>query len=270
MVIPRTSLDGLELVRTTSTVLMRSPYQQSARRPIEATPHQSDQTAGDGRRPKPVEPVHDPAMTGNKTTGIFRAEPPFHPGFRTNRQIAPGLKVRMQSQGSQAVLDDPKSRATSSAAIMAPAVPAIAPDQVFFGLTAGISFGPPRLGRQNNRKHPSSTRWRTGARSRQNHMRRRDVKEIGASSSAPAYPRPSVTHNLRVGGEKIAAASAPSPNMSSAEMGRSTHTRKPAAAIAPAHDRNSGRCDLPATSSSHSHKTASAATPQKSMKGQLP
>ena len=27
---------------------------------------------------------------------------------------------------------------------MAPSVPAIAPDQVFFGLTAGNSFGPPK------------------------------------------------------------------------------------------------------------------------------
>ena len=40
-----------------------------------------DQAAGDGRSPKPVQPVHDPAMTGNEPTGIFRAELPFHPGF---------------------------------------------------------------------------------------------------------------------------------------------------------------------------------------------
>ena len=41
-------------------------------------------------------------------------------------------------------LNAPKKLATRTATIMAPSVPATAPDQVFFGLTAGISFGPPK------------------------------------------------------------------------------------------------------------------------------
>ncbi len=37
---------------------------------------------------------------------------------------------------------------------MAPSVPAMAPDQVFFGLTAGISFGPPKA---RPAKYPSTS-----------------------------------------------------------------------------------------------------------------
>ena len=40
--------------------------------------------------------------------------------------------------------NDPNRLATTSATITAPIVPTIAPDQVLFGLTAGINFGPPK------------------------------------------------------------------------------------------------------------------------------
>ncbi len=41
-------------------------------------------------------------------------------------------------------LNDPKYAATKTATIIAPSAPAIAPDQVFFGLIAGSNFGPPK------------------------------------------------------------------------------------------------------------------------------
>src|SRR5215468_6667669 len=81
---------------------------------------------------------------------------------------------------------------------------------------------------------------------------------------------PIVTHSLRSGGAKIAADSPPSPIISSAAVGRPNHARNPAIASAPPHDENISRYVGPTTNVIHSHKTASAAAPQNSAKGQSP
>src|SRR5215813_1953726 len=81
---------------------------------------------------------------------------------------------------------------------------------------------------------------------------------------------PIVTHSLRSGGAKIAAASPPSPIISTPAIGRPSQARKPAMTSAPPHDENISRYVGPTTNVIHSHKTASAAAPQNSANGQSP
>src|SRR5262245_36705313 len=167
-------------------------------------------------------------------------------------------------------LNDPNRLVTTSATIMAPAAPAIARDQGFFGLTEGNNSGPAKA---RPAKYPRTSVVQTTANTRTitaNPYALSPRINIGASNIAPAYPTPSVTHSCRPDAEKIAVASAPSPTISNATTGLPSHAKKSAPAIAPAHVENTSRYELPATSMNHSQSTASAATPQKSANGQSP
>ena len=77
-------------------------------------------------------------------TGIFDAKAPLDPGFE---QIAELRHHREQQRDDAAIATGAERSKTiarrRTATITAPSVPPMAPDQVFFGLTAGISFGPP-------------------------------------------------------------------------------------------------------------------------------
>ena len=69
---------------------------------------------------------------------------------------------------------------------MAPSAPATAPDQVFFGLTAGISFGPPKA---RPAKYPRTSVVQTIANKStiaRNPSMSSARSSIGASSMAPA------------------------------------------------------------------------------------
>ena len=106
---------------------------------------QADQRSRETAADEAVEPVHQAAMAGNECAGVLGAEPPLDRRFE---QVA-GLRQR------------PTARARRSPTAASPLgaedggdrehrrprwprrVPPSAPDQVFFGLTRGTSFGPP-------------------------------------------------------------------------------------------------------------------------------
>ena len=89
-----------------------------------------------------VEPVHQPAVAGNEMARILGAEAAFDGGF----EQVPGLREHRsdgRSSPNATTSERPAAIATASAAAIAASVPPIAPDQVFFGLMCGASFGPP-------------------------------------------------------------------------------------------------------------------------------
>src|SRR5262245_60884295 len=72
--------DGFGAARTTSVFIVL-PHQQSAARHLEAAPQQSDQRGHDTCRDEAIEPVHQPAVTGDKVARILGAEPALEKGF---------------------------------------------------------------------------------------------------------------------------------------------------------------------------------------------
>jgi hypothetical protein len=48
---------------------------------MEAAAGYADQSANQGRRPKAVQPVHDPAVARDKRTRVLGAAPALDPGF---------------------------------------------------------------------------------------------------------------------------------------------------------------------------------------------
>ena len=104
----------------------------------------SDQAADERRRPETVEPVHHAAMAGNEMACILGAELALDPGFEQIADLRHHRQQQRDDRDRRPVERCRNSRRPARATIMAPSAPAIAPDQVFFGLTAGISFGPPK------------------------------------------------------------------------------------------------------------------------------
>src|SRR5262249_61737020 len=94
-------------------------------------------------------------------------------------------------------LNDPNRLVTTSATIMAPDAPAIAPDQVFFGLTVGNNFGPPKA---RPAKYPRTSVVQTTANTRTITAKPYALSpriNIGAGNIAPAYTTPRVTQRRR-------------------------------------------------------------------------
>ena len=81
-------------------------------------------------------------MAGNELARILGAEMALDRGFQ---QVA-GLRGDRKHEGDQHQHwgdSKPRELDDDSPAATPPSVPPTAPDQVFFGLTAGHSFGPP-------------------------------------------------------------------------------------------------------------------------------
>src|SRR5215813_3430809 len=119
--------------------------------------HINSPRAGPSRPPR-INPIRQPATAAAQNPSSLSITPPW-PGMSRLESFAPNCLFTQDSNKSPncaktestnviasiaTVLNDPIRLATSSPTIMAPAVPAIAPDQVFFGLTTGINFGPPK------------------------------------------------------------------------------------------------------------------------------
>src|SRR5665647_617465 len=94
----RASVDDTRSLGASPLGVMRSPYQQPARRVLETAAQHSDHAADKRRGPETVEPIHHPAVAGNEMAGIIGAEFALDPGFQ---QIAELRDHRQQERDTR-------------------------------------------------------------------------------------------------------------------------------------------------------------------------
>ena len=121
-----------------------SPDQQAAGRPIQAAARAiPTMTAASSRCQKPVEPIHQPAMARDQLARILGAELALDRGFEQVAGLRRDRKHKRHKHQHRGDNKPAQPATTIEARRDRRQVPPTAPDQVFFGLTAGQSFGPP-------------------------------------------------------------------------------------------------------------------------------
>ena len=113
-------------------------------RVVGAAMRPADQRGERAGEDEPIDPIHQAAMAGQDGARILGAEAPLDRRIRRGRRPDRQPRGRATTATSEpASSATPPARATTSPATSAATTPPMAPAQVFFGETAGQSFGPP-------------------------------------------------------------------------------------------------------------------------------
>ena len=98
---------------------------------------------GKGGRDKPVDAVHDAAMTRNEAAGILHAVAPLDPGFEQVAGLRDDRQHERDQRQHQQIADAGQRRRAATPATTPPTAPPSAPLHVLPGEIDGASFGPP-------------------------------------------------------------------------------------------------------------------------------
>ncbi len=123
--------------------LHHSPYHEAPRGGIQSAVGNSDQCARGRGRNEAVEPIHQPAMAWDELARVLGVELALDRGLREIARLRDDGENECNHRRGRQVRRRRIGAATTTPPTTPATVPPIAPDQVLFGLTRGISFGPP-------------------------------------------------------------------------------------------------------------------------------